>query len=395
VGRLAQVPIVINSERTMGMESRWRYGLNRMTCSLADRVVCVSPKVADFVVEQIGVPRDKIVVIPNGVDLTDFCHLPEKHAARTALGLPADRLVLGTVSRLQPVKRLDMLLRALVWLGRAHTVIVGYGPEEHRLKMLAEQLGLQERVHFVGHQRDVRPWLAAMDVFVLSSDWEGMPNAVLEAMACGLPVVATSVGGTPDVVVDGGTGLLVPRRDPLSLAEALRALAADPVLLIADEPTTALDVTVQAQILALLARLRRELGMAMLFITHDLGVVAAVADRVAVMYAGKIVEMAPAATLYARPQHPYTQGLMGSLLRLGTAVDRLPAIPGAVPDPSSLPPGCAFHPRCPLADPRCRSEDPELEGAGAGHFAACFHRGAIAFPALAEAPVPGSERGGA
>ncbi len=173
------------------------------------------------------------------------------------------------------------------------------------------------------------------------------------------------------------------------------ALAADPVLLIADEPTTALDVTVQAQILALLARLRRELGMAMLFITHDLGVVAAVADRVAVMYAGKIVEVAPATTLYARPQHPYTQGLMGSLLRLGAAVDRLPAIPGAVPDPSSFPPGCAFHPRCPLADPRCRSEEPELERAGVGHLAACFHRGPIAFPAPAETPAAGSERGGA
>ncbi len=228
VGRLAQVPIVINGERTMGMESRWRYRLNRMTHSLADRVVCVSPKVADFVVERVGVPRNKIVVIPNGVDLADFSHLPDKRAARAALGLSADRLVLGTVSRLHPVKRLDVLLRALVWLGSAQTVIVGYGPEERRLKVLAEQLGLEKRVHFVGQQRDVRPWLAAMDVFVLSSDWEGMPNAVLEAMACGLPVVATSVGGTPDIVVDGGTGLLVPPRDPLSLAEALRALAADP-----------------------------------------------------------------------------------------------------------------------------------------------------------------------
>jgi len=228
VGRLAQVPIVISGERTMGMESRWRYGLNRMTHSLADRIVCVSPRVADFVVERIGVPRDKIVVIPNGVELTDFDHLPDRRATRASLGLPVDGLVLGTVSRLQPVKRLDVLLRALVWLGSAQTVIVGYGPEERRLKALAEQLGLEKRVHFVGHQDDVRPWLATMDVFVLSSDWEGMPNAVLEAMACGLPVVATSVGGTPDVVVDGGTGLLVPPRDPLSLAEALRALAADP-----------------------------------------------------------------------------------------------------------------------------------------------------------------------
>jgi glycosyltransferase involved in cell wall biosynthesis len=231
VGRLAQVPIIINSERTMGMESRLRYRLNRMTHSLVDRVVCVSPKVADFVVGQVGIPRHKVVVIPNGVDLADFAYLPDKLAARAALGLSAcrsaDRLVLGTVARLQPVKRLDVLLRALVWLGSAHTVIVGYGPEERRLKALAEELGLQERVHFVGPQRDVVPWLAAMDVFVLSSDWEGMPNAVLEAMACGLPVVATSVGGTPDVVVDGGTGLLVPPRDSLALADALRALAAD------------------------------------------------------------------------------------------------------------------------------------------------------------------------
>jgi glycosyltransferase involved in cell wall biosynthesis len=107
---------------------------------------------------------------------------------------------------------------------------VGYGPQEQRLKEMAEKLGLGERVHFVGYQQDIWTWLAACDVFALSSDWEGMPNAVLEAMAAGLPVVATAVGGTPDVVVQGTTGLLVPPDDATALAAALDRLIHDPDL---------------------------------------------------------------------------------------------------------------------------------------------------------------------
>ena len=138
------------------------------------------------------------------------------------------------------------------------------------------------------------------------------------------------------------------------------ALACAPSLLIADEPTTALDVTIQAQILDLLRELREATGTAILLITHDLGVVAETADRVAVMYAGRIVEEAPVARLFAAPQHPYTIGLLGAVPRLAGGRSRLATIEGNVPDPLHLPPGCRFAPRCPFAEPRCHAEDPPL-----------------------------------
>lgn len=158
------------------------------------------------------------------------------------------------------------------------------------------------------------------------------------------------------------------------------AIACEPGLLIADEPTTALDVTVQAQILELLRALQRRRGLALLFITHDLGVVAEIADTVAVMYAGRIVEQAPTAELFAAPQHPYTRGLLQSMPRLRPGrrdpAARLPVIPGEVPDPLRRPPGCAFHPRCELgrAEGRCQGQTPALEAAGAGHWCACWLR---------------------
>ncbi len=151
------------------------------------------------------------------------------------------------------------------------------------------------------------------------------------------------------------------------------ALACKPSLLIADEPTTALDVTVQSQILALLKDLQRDLGMSVLLITHDLGIVAEVADRVAVMYAGRIVETADVRALFASPRHPYTVGLFDSLPRVGEIRARLRAIPGQVPDPAAFPEGCRFHPRCPLAIDRCRSEVPLLREISPGHASAC-HR---------------------
>jgi len=227
LGRLAGVPIIISSERTMGQESRWRYRLNRITAPLTDRVVCVSQQVADFVVQEVGIPQCKVVVIPNGIDLRNFKYLPAKRQARAALGLPYELALIGTVARLNPVKRLDVLLQALASVNGVCAVIIGDGPERARLEALRKQLGLVERVRFVGQQSNVPEWLAAMDLFVLPSDWEGMSNALLEAMAVGLPVVATAVGGTPEVVVDGVTGLLVPPRDPEALAEAIIALLQD------------------------------------------------------------------------------------------------------------------------------------------------------------------------
>ncbi|MFM1922083.1 MAG: hypothetical protein RLZZ303_3717 [Candidatus Hydrogenedentota bacterium] len=149
------------------------------------------------------------------------------------------------------------------------------------------------------------------------------------------------------------------------------ALACGPRLLIADEPTTALDVTVQAQILDLLRQLQADTGMALLMITHDLGVVAEMADDVAVMYAGEIVERAPVAELYARPSHPYTRGLFASLPAINRA-SRLNTIPGAVPPATRFPEGCRFHPRCPEAMPRCSSQPPGLTRMSTSHAAACW-----------------------
>jgi len=152
------------------------------------------------------------------------------------------------------------------------------------------------------------------------------------------------------------------------------ALACRPELLIADEPTTALDVTIQAQILDLMKQMREEFGMAMLLITHDLAVVAEMADRVLVMYAGRVVEEAPVLALFDQPLHPYTSGLLRSIPRLHGNKTRLYAIQGAVPDLSELPSGCPFHPRCPEVTARCRSERPELNDLGARRWVACWQR---------------------
>jgi oligopeptide transport system ATP-binding protein len=150
------------------------------------------------------------------------------------------------------------------------------------------------------------------------------------------------------------------------------ALLCEPALLVADEPTTALDVTVQAQILELLARLKRELGMAIALITHDLGVVAGLCERVMVMYAGRIVETGPAERIFSAPQHPYTKGLLASMPRLDAAVGgKLSAIRGQPPNLQALPPGCAFGDRCDHAFGRCAAERPALRPIGAHAAKAC------------------------
>src|SRR5689334_3110516 len=149
------------------------------------------------------------------------------------------------------------------------------------------------------------------------------------------------------------------------------ALACAPDLLIADEPTTALDVTVQAQILDLLRELQQQTGMAIILITHDLGIVAEMADEVAVMYAGRVVERAPGAQIFDDPQHPYTLGLLGSIPKIEENRDRLLAIEGTVPPPFDLPSGCRFHPRCVFAEAACAEADPVLREITAGHGAAC------------------------
>lgn len=149
------------------------------------------------------------------------------------------------------------------------------------------------------------------------------------------------------------------------------ALCVNPKLIIADEPTTALDVSIQAQILALLKKMCREHRTAIMLITHDMGVIAEITDRVIVMYAGRIAEAGPTGEVVRNPKHPYTMGLMGSIVRIGNSVDRLPQIDGSMPRLSAIPPGCAFNPRCPDAFERCRAERPDLMDAGTSN-AACW-----------------------
>ena len=150
------------------------------------------------------------------------------------------------------------------------------------------------------------------------------------------------------------------------------ALSCKPHLLIADEPTTSLDVTIQSQYLRLLKEIQQESGVSMIFITHDLGIVARICDRVAVMYAGKIVESAQVRELFNNPQHPYTIALMKSLPKLEERVDRLYAIGGQPPSLLDLPPGCAFYPRCSQADDKCRQEYPPYVSTADGHFVSCW-----------------------
>lgn len=150
------------------------------------------------------------------------------------------------------------------------------------------------------------------------------------------------------------------------------AMSCDPKLLIADEPTTALDVTIQAQILELMKKIQKEQGTSILLITHDLGVVAEMCSRVIVMYAGKIVEEAPVGVLFGNPSHPYTQGLIASVPKLGSGVKVLPSIPGSVPDLSSMPKGCRFAPRCKYATDKCREQEPELEAINENQKCRCW-----------------------
>ncbi len=151
------------------------------------------------------------------------------------------------------------------------------------------------------------------------------------------------------------------------------ALASEPKLLVADEPTTALDVTIQAQILDLLRELKQRLGMAILLITHNLGIVGDMADRVAVMYAGQVVEMAPARELLRRPLHPYTKALMNSVPKLQSGAERLSAIPGNVPRIGNFPSGCRFYPRCPSARPECENKLPDLTEVEPGRWSRCLY----------------------
>ena len=191
---------------------------------------------------------------------------------------------------------------------------------------------------------------------------DAVERAVQFMRQVGIPAAGQRVGDYPHQLSGG-------MRQRVMIA---MALACRPSLLIADEPTTALDVTIQAQILDLVSTLRRETGTAVLMITHDLGVVATTADRVVVMYAGQIVEEAPAAALFATPRHPYTRLLLRSIPQVSEKRPRLDAIEGTTPSPTHFPSGCRFHPRCPDAVDRCRDAMPVLEHGGDGRRVRCW-----------------------
>ena len=191
---------------------------------------------------------------------------------------------------------------------------------------------------------------------------EAFPRAVALLERVKIPDAARRMGDYPHQLSGG-----MSQRVMIAMA-----IACQPRVLIADEPTTALDVTIQAQILQLLRDIQQESGMALLLITHDLGVVAAMAQRVAVMYAGRIVEQADVLALFEQPGHPYTRGLLRSTPKSGQPGERLYAIPGRVPPLSALPSGCAFRNRCPLACEACSEQVPHLNALGPSHRAACL-----------------------
>jgi len=228
-GRLARVPRVVSGIRVADRRSRWYGRLDRWTNGLVDHNVCVSQGVADFSIKESGLSPRKLSVIPNGVD-SDFFRSASP-ADLTQFGVPHGSTVCITVGRLEKQKGIDLLLTAASLVLREHRdchfLIVGEGCDRAALESQAAALGIANSVHFVGPRADVANLFAASTVFVLPSRWEGMPNALLEAMASGLPVVATEVEGTSEIVRSGESGLLVPVGQSEELATAIRSVLDD------------------------------------------------------------------------------------------------------------------------------------------------------------------------
>ncbi len=208
----------------------WR----RVIAPRAERILCVS-RAAEAIVQGCApAALGKTLVIENGVDVAAFAGRPDGAALRAEIGVSEKAYLIGTVGRLHPVKGHGDLVAALGLLAKnpepPQVVIVGYAPEEERGKLVeqARELGVEQLLHFAGRRENIPEWLSAMDAFVLPSHSEGMPNALLEAMAAGLPAVATRVGGTVEVVEEGKTAVLVPAQAPEALAEALASLRRDP-----------------------------------------------------------------------------------------------------------------------------------------------------------------------
>ena len=229
--RLAGVPYIVHGEHGT-LETRWRNAwVQRRLWHHVDRVLSVSSRLAERMSRELRFPLDRISVIRNGLDLNRFQPVADKAAAKRALGIAPDRLVIGTVGRTVPVKDHPTFLRALARVRAAGidfaAVIAGTGPAFQDTVRLVESLNLGHDVQLLGNRDDVDLVLRAFDIFVLSSSSEGLSNTIQEAMATGLPVVATNVGGADELVVEGRTGVLTPAGDDRAMAEALAALARD------------------------------------------------------------------------------------------------------------------------------------------------------------------------
>lgn len=228
--RLTGVQVNISSLRVQEPDRPFLFFLDRLTAAWVTHWTAVGEAVKNFTCIHLGLDPSRVTVIPNGVEMGDASSLAPARVRQEFRIAPAAPL-LGTIGRLHPQKGVDVLLRALSALPREFpdlkTLIVGEGPARPELERLAAQLGVSQKVIFTGLRRDIPDILAALDLLVLPSRWEGMPNVVLEAMAAGTPVVATAVGAVPELVIDGETGLLVPPEDPAALAQCLRRLLSD------------------------------------------------------------------------------------------------------------------------------------------------------------------------
>ena len=234
VGRFAGIPIVISSERGMGTEGRLRLMLNRLTAPLVDKIIAVCEAVRNFAIKEIGISPDRLVTIYNGVDLSEYSKDPNSgrtEEIKRELGIALAHKVVGTVGHLEPEKGCEYLLQAAPQVsaqdGKVTFLLVGDGSQRAKLENLAEDLGISSNVIFMGYRNDIPRILSVMDIFVLPSLYEGLPNALLEAMAACRPVVATQVGGIPEVVVEGETGFLVPPRNSEALADAIGMMLRD------------------------------------------------------------------------------------------------------------------------------------------------------------------------
>jgi sugar transferase (PEP-CTERM/EpsH1 system associated) len=233
IGRLAKVPIIISSRRNVHIGKGWREVINRWTAPVADHLIAVCELARQVEIERTGVSPEHVTTIYNGVDAEQYSAAnPQARAQiRQIFGIAADALLVGAVGRLHRQKGFRDLLAAFVevreQIPAARLLLVGDGELRDELENQARSSGLSNGVVFAGIRSDIPRTLAGLDLFVLPSLWEGMPNAVLEAMATGLPVVSTAVGGTPEIIVDGVTGFLVPPRNPSALAGAITTLLQD------------------------------------------------------------------------------------------------------------------------------------------------------------------------